>query len=118
MSTREEDEALAAAAKKKAERMIWFRMISGRSICIHLPMHIQKRIFQLGKRSPQRIQAAAYRHPCLADIATFLETRRQKMSGTHRQAIAVGMYRHWMVPRAMLMKKGVFKLIHEIKSTI
>jgi GT2 family glycosyltransferase len=117
MSTREEDEALAEAAKKKAERLIWFRMVlDGLSAAIYL-CTFKKEYFDSVKEAHKEYKQLHIDIPA-TEIATFLETRRQKMSGTHRQAIAVGMYRHWMVPRAMLMKHGVFRLIHEIKSTI
>ncbi len=116
-STRKEDETLAVAAKKKAERMICFRMIlDGISAAIYL-CTFKKGYFNSVKEAHKEYKQLHIDIPA-SEIATFLETRRQKMSGTHRQAISVGLYKHWMVPRAILMKRGVFKLIHKIKSTI
>lgn len=115
-STRREDEALAVEAKKKAERMICFRMIlDGISAAIYL-CTFRKEYFNSVKEAHKEYKKL-HIDITASEIATFLETRRQIMSGTHRQAISVGLYKHWMVPRAILMKRRVFKLIHKIKST-
>jgi len=108
--TVEKDRYVARKACKKAERTICFRMILDALSAATYALTFRNGYFKAVIDAHKEFREKR-RKVTVGDIASFLETRRQKFCKNHRQAIAIGLYPHWIVPMSLIKGKKIFEYV-------